>query len=336
MAGLLSVVVASFSSCQKEEFVYNENTVTKPSITFVALTSSSSTTPSALIRYNSNGVTVAAQAATSITGLQTGESIVAIDYRPSNKLLYGLGSTGRLYSLTNAAGAYATVLVGAITPALSGGGVAAFDFNPVADRLRIITTTGLNYRVNPADATAIVDGAINNVANAVVTGCAYTNSVSPAPTTTELFSLDVASQRLYKQDANAGTLTVVGSLGNTPMPVNTPGYSTAYITNINNARLAAVGGFDISTSGVGLAVFSPNNQPAIPVGGIVAAVAATPTAPAVAANPGSAVSAITNNPSTLFKIDLQTGKATDLGVIAIIGASNEAPAANIIGLAILP
>ena len=38
----------------------------------------------------------------SITGLQTGESIVGLDIRPANGQLVGLGSTSRLYSFNGA------------------------------------------------------------------------------------------------------------------------------------------------------------------------------------------------------------------------------------------
>jgi hypothetical protein len=39
-----------------------------------------------------------------ITGLQTGESILGIDFRPVNGQLYALGSTSRLYVLNTSSG----------------------------------------------------------------------------------------------------------------------------------------------------------------------------------------------------------------------------------------
>src|SRR5262249_31358318 len=39
---------------------------------------------------------------TPITGLQAGETILAIDFRPANNTLYGLGSTSRIYAINQA------------------------------------------------------------------------------------------------------------------------------------------------------------------------------------------------------------------------------------------
>src|SRR5262249_49922184 len=55
-----------------------------------------------------------------ITGLQSGESILAIDYRPVNGQLYGLGSTSRLYTINVATGAATQVGSGTFAVPLSG------------------------------------------------------------------------------------------------------------------------------------------------------------------------------------------------------------------------
>src|SRR5687768_1855170 len=46
-----------------------------------------------------------AQGKMAISGLQGGESIVGIDVRPANGQLYGVGSTGRLYTINTQTGA---------------------------------------------------------------------------------------------------------------------------------------------------------------------------------------------------------------------------------------
>ena len=43
--------------------------------------------------------------ARTITGLQTSESLLGIDYRPANGLLYALGDSSRLYTINPATGA---------------------------------------------------------------------------------------------------------------------------------------------------------------------------------------------------------------------------------------
>ena len=40
-----------------------------------------------------------------ITGLQSGETVLGIDFRPADNLLYALGSTARLYTIDVATGA---------------------------------------------------------------------------------------------------------------------------------------------------------------------------------------------------------------------------------------
>ena len=147
-----------------------------------------------------------------ITGLQPGETILAIDFRPATGQLYGLGSTSRLYVLNPQTGAARPIGATPFSPALSGA-VAGFDFNPTVDRLRVVTADGQNLRLNPeTGAVAATDGPINGVAGARVTAVAYTNNVAGAATTT-LYDIDVTTQKLYKQlPPNNGTLVEVGDL----------------------------------------------------------------------------------------------------------------------------
>ena len=92
-----------------------------------------------------------------VTGLQGGEIVYGLDYRPANGALYALGSTGRLYTVNAATGA--ATLASTLNTALSGSG---FDiaFNPVPDRLRIVSTSGQNLRVNVDTGAVTVDTAL--------------------------------------------------------------------------------------------------------------------------------------------------------------------------------
>jgi hypothetical protein len=144
-----------------------------------------------------------------ISGLQSGEKILAIDFRPATGQLYGVGSTGRLYVINPRTGA--ATMIGSSPLALTGS-LVGFDFNPTVDRIRLVTDAGQNLRINPETAVAIVDGNINGAAGAMLAGAAYTNNVAGATTTT-LYDIDVAAQRLYKQlPPNDGTLVPVGDL----------------------------------------------------------------------------------------------------------------------------
>lgn len=328
MIGLMAVIIGSITSCkQEDELSINANGV-KPNVVFVGLTNTNAvSTAGQLIRYNANNTNQIVGAAVSINpaNLQTGESIVAIDYRPATGILYGVSNQSRLYILNPLNGNARVVNATPFTPAISGG-IAGFDFNPTVDRIRLVTRSGQNLRLNPDDGTVVAtDSPINGVADAIITEVAYTNNISGA-TTTEMFNLDVVNARLYKQDPNPGTLTTIGSIGLRPLLSTNPNFSTAYNTNITNFR-AAPGGFDIAPTGEALAVFTNQNgaAPAIPVGGI----SINPN------NPASAVNAVLGNP-TLFQIDLATGKATDLGIIPLPAPNNGVAATALIGIATAP
>ncbi len=210
-----------------------------------------------------------------ITGLQSGESLLGIDRRPANGLLYGLGSTSRVYSINTTTG-LATAIGGApFAPPLSGTAF-GFDFNPVSDRIRVISADGSNFRLNPN--TGMVAGSDTPLSYAAadsgaglaprIIGSAYTNNFAGTAVTT-LFGIDSNRDVLVMQGGhdgapspNGGVLTTIGSgLG------------------VNTSDLVA---FDVSgTSGEAFALLTP----------------------------------ATGGSSSLFKIDLTSGGATLVGTV---------------------
>jgi hypothetical protein len=169
-----------------------------------------------------------------ITGIQTGETILGIDMRPLNGQIYAIGSTSRIYTLNASSGAAAAVSATPLSPLLSGTNF-GFDFNPVGDRIRIVSNTGQNLRINPVDGVGVMDTNLS-LTTVGVSASAYTNNFTGAATTV-LYNIDPLGDRLYKQDPpNAGTLVDVGPLG----------------INIESAN-----GFDIgSTSGIAYGLFT--------------------------------------------------------------------------------
>ncbi len=143
-----------------------------------------------------------------ITGLQPAEDALAIDLRPATGQIYLLGSTSRLYVVNPATG-IATAVGAPFTPALSGTAF-GFDFNPTADRIRVVSDTGQNLRLNPdTGAVAGIDTALNPGAPHIVAS-AYSNNVAGATSTT-LYAIDSATNQLYVQSPpNNGVLTPVG------------------------------------------------------------------------------------------------------------------------------
>ena len=148
----------------------------------------------------------------------TGETLQSIDYRPATGQLYGLSSLNNLYVINPITGV-STQVGPTISPAPSGS-ARAIDFNPTVDRLRLVTSNGINLRINPNDGSVITDGSLAYVtgdrnfgATPAVVNAAYTNSVAGATTTT-LYDIDSATDSLVMQTpANNGTLSTVGSLG---------------------------------------------------------------------------------------------------------------------------
>jgi hypothetical protein len=150
-----------------------------------------------------------------ITGLQAGESVLAIDLRPATGQLYGLGSTSRLYTINPTTGTATQVgSAGAFTLA---GTAFGFDFNPVVDRIRVVSDADQNIRLNPNDGTltatdvnlAYATGDPNQGVNPNVVALAYTNNFSGAASTT-----------LFGIDSSLDIALLLGSPGGTPISPN--------------------------------------------------------------------------------------------------------------------
>lgn len=232
--------------------------------------------------------------------LTAGETMVGIDMRPATGQFYGLGinptaDTGTLYLVDPQTGAVTVVgvasqiaYVDAIGnpvdfPAVSVG--YDIDFNPTVDRLRVITGSGLNMRANPitggpVDGNTMVAG--NNTDGGIngptttVHATAYTNSFGGTTATTQ-YTLDATTNSLYIQNPpNNGTQTA--GLG---------------ITTSGSIALdfSSPVGFDI----LGSVAVATSNTPAAGNGFFIAT--------------GGGI-------SNLYRLDLSTGVATDLGVTA--------------------
>jgi uncharacterized protein DUF4394/Calx-beta domain-containing protein/thrombospondin type 3 repeat protein len=182
-----------------------------------------------------------------ITGLQAAEVMWAIDFRPANGALYGLGDSNRLYIINQTTGAATQVGTGAFAIPLNGTNF-GFDFNPITDTIRVTSDQRQNLRINPTTATVIVDNMINNPALPIempeVVGAAYTNPlVILGGSFTTLFGIDADQNRLVR----------IGSANGTPASPN-----TGQITGINTLGTIVgpgICGFDIASSNVAYVTF---------------------------------------------------------------------------------
>lgn len=220
-----------------------------------------------------------------LVGLQAGERLLGIDFRVARGVLYGLGSSGRLYTIDPASGAV-TAVGGPIPLPLSGDEI-GFDFNPTVDRIRVVTNAGQNLRLHPDTGAVVdsnpaaeglqVDGFLSYVAGDVAEGkaarivaAAYTYNKDNDKITTN-----------YALDGGQGSLVVQGSVeGSTP------------VVSPNTGRLSTVGRL-----GTG-----PFQRASFDIADVSNAAYA-------------AITAVAGGPAKWYRIDLKTGAATPIGVI---------------------
>ena len=153
-----------------------------------------------------------------IMGLRDGEQILGADIRPANAKLYALTTLARLYTIDLATG-YAT-LDSTLTADPNdmtapfdklNGTSFGVDFNPVADRLRVVSDQGQNLRIQTMTGLTTTDAAINPTS--ALSAAAYTNNFASA-CRTRLFVIDGQTGTLSLQDPpNDGKLTRIGQLG---------------------------------------------------------------------------------------------------------------------------
>lgn len=225
-----------------------------------------------------------------VSGVDAGQTIVGMDFRPATGQLYALGyddvtNNARLYTVNYSTGV-ATGIATAVTLGLGSGNI-GFDFNPTVDRIRIVGANGANYRLHPVTGAIVATdgnlayaaGDVNELATASIGSVAYTNSYIGAETTT-LYDIDDALDVLATQNPpNAGTLNTLG-----PIAVNvadldiyfdsTSQTNTAYvagdfggITNLYTLNLTTGATTSVGTIGLGvtalkdIAVVINRNEP---------------------------------------------------------------------------
>jgi len=150
-----------------------------------------------------------------VTGISG--ALVGIDVRPADGLLYGLVDDGTVVTIAKDGKA---TMKSKLDTMIAKGVAVTVDFNPVADRLRVMGADGMNLRANVDDGKVTKDGD-HKYADAdmhkgekpnIIAG-AYTNSVKGTKETA-LFNIDGTISGLIKQaPPNDGVLGAVGKLG---------------------------------------------------------------------------------------------------------------------------
>ena len=294
------------------------------------------TTANRLVLFNrSSGGT---QSARAITGLMGGDALIGFDIRPANGSLVAVANSGRIYtinSMTGAAAVLSTISPMDALSAVTSATAVGVDFNPVPDRLRIITDSGKNLRVNVDTGVTTIDGdlTLNGSTALGVVGAGYTNKVASA-CGTQLFYLDAMNNRLLTTaDPNGGLLSVVGNLG-----VTTSGTKTGF--EIISAANGSTSPFVVLTVGGAPTVYSLNTMTgavsgAQPIQGLtsgenIVGLSATPLAN-VATGAGELIGLTSNN--ALFSFNSSDATRLCSGPISITGlASGE----NVVGIDVRP
>ncbi|GAA4311046.1 DUF4394 domain-containing protein [Streptomyces venetus] len=154
-----------------------------------------------------------------VTGLSGDTGLIGIDFRVQDGLMYGVGNKGGIYTIKTPP-ATADVVVTKVSQlqyALHGTNFGV-DFNPAADRLRVISDNGQNLRHNLNDHSTLQD--LNLTTPPIegttkgVSAAAYTNNDLNAATATTLVDINTTTDQVVLQSpANNGTLAPTGSLG---------------------------------------------------------------------------------------------------------------------------
>jgi len=276
---IFSFVIFLFAGCTKDGSIYfdpppsppspppaivSPPPIVKPDLIFYAVNTSNQ-----LIKYNANSVQNA-QTTIGITGLSSGENIISIDFRPATGELYALTSNSRIYIININSGRARVVGNTPINPDIPSGNV-GFNFNPTVDRIRLVTSTGQNFRLNPETGSIIAtDGNINGAIGASISAVAYSGNIAGSNNTV-LYDIDVTTQKLYRQNPpNNGTLVEIGALGVSPAgqsgfdispdgktalaSLNVGGESNLYLIDTATGKAGLLGKFNSSSPIIGIAI----------------------------------------------------------------------------------
>lgn len=168
----------------------------------------------------------------SITGLQTGETVIGMDIDPITGRLYALGSSSRLYTVNTATATFTQVGTGTFNVALNGNSF-GFDFNPNTGKIRVVSDTRQNLEIDAVTAEVTV-GTVVSPATAMLSAAAFSNNFRTTTATT-LYVIDHETDKLYSLLSNTGVLTEIGAL---------------------NFNVTGVNGFDISSSNAAYAMMT--------------------------------------------------------------------------------
>lgn len=146
------------------------------------------------------------------------DKLHGIDFRPSNKLLYGVNSDGTVVTIDLSSGK--ATMSAKLEKTIADGTGAIVDFNPAADKLRFMSTDGTNLRADVDTGKVTTDGSLAFIDDDMhagekpnVVAAAYINSYGK-PEKTAMYDIDATIGALIQQvSPNDGTLKAIGKFG---------------------------------------------------------------------------------------------------------------------------
>jgi Domain of unknown function (DUF4394) len=191
----------------------------------------------------------------SVTGLGSPDSaLIGIDFRVQDGKLYGVGNGGGVYTIDPTSGQ--AMFVNQLTVPLDPMATSfAVDFNPAADRLRILGNTGQNLRhnVNPGGVTAndapltIMAGTMVVTATGV-TAAAYTNNDLAMSTGTTLYDVATMQDQVVVQSPPNG---IPGGVAANLVPTGSLGVDAGLAAGLDIYSVV-VGGVTVDNMGFGV------------------------------------------------------------------------------------
>lgn len=161
-----------------------------------------------------------------VTGLGAGDAIAALDVRPSDGALYALTVNtatnpdhAELYRLEVGEASVSAVSVG--VPAFTPSGSFGIAFNPATDRLRVVSSNGLNLRLNPDTGavagtdteTAFAPGDPNAGTPPAISGIAYAGRSLLAIATADELLARIGGPDGDEPSPNTGLTYTLGATG---------------------------------------------------------------------------------------------------------------------------
>jgi hypothetical protein len=188
-----------------------------------------------------------------VVGPLSGDTaLIGIDFRVQDGKLYGVGNHGGIYTISVTPPEGTATKVSQLAIALHGTNFGV-DFNPAANRLRVVSDTGQNLRHNVEDHTTVADSPLSATG---IAGAAYTNNDLNGDTATTLFDLNLSTDQVVIQSpANNGLLAPTGHLGGDFAP--NAGFDI--FSDLVNGKTVSATGFAALMSSTGLTTLANVN-----------------------------------------------------------------------------